>query len=237
MRFYPLSIAFLIIGVLFLSQCGKAPPTPPSYVVEVSPPQPAFSKQRSPENKELKGLSINRSLLIPPGRHGRWKTRRLQPRYITIHSTQNTARSANAAMHATALFHGRLKGRSNSLGYLTWHYTVDQRSIYQHLPDTEQGQHADYEGPGNRSSIGIEMCENQGSNRQQTIDHTARLTAKLCNKYRIPTSRVVPHQHWTRIRYRDGKKLGNKNCPHFLLDHGKPGAKWSQFLKLVDSYR
>ena len=132
---------------------------------------------------------------------------------------------------------GALKARRNSLGYLTWHYTVDSTSIYQSLPDHEQGQHADYEGPGNRYSIGIEMCENAGGSRRATVERTANLVAYLMDKHDIPLSRVVPHQHWERIRYADGRNLGQKNCPHFLLDGGRPGRKWRSFLSQVRGHQ
>lgn len=174
---------------------------------------------------------------IPKGRYGRHRTRSMNPRYITIHSTQNTSRGADARAHANMLGRGALKSRYNSLGYLTWHYTVDARSVYQSLPDNEQGQHADYEGPGNRYSIGIEMCENRDGSRNATVDRTARLTAHLMRRHRIPLSRVVPHQHWPRIRHADGKDMGQKDCPRFLLDHGEPGRKWREFLGKVNRYR
>ena len=57
---------------------------------------------------------------------------------------------------------------------------MDDHSIYQTLPTNETGEHADYEGPGNRSSIGIEMCVNRGNNLDITIDRTAQLTATRC---------------------------------------------------------
>jgi N-acetylmuramoyl-L-alanine amidase len=43
---------------------------------------------------------------------------------------------------------------------------------------------------------------------------------------------VVPHYHWPRA----GRKPLHKNCPHFLLDNGKPGKKWSWFLSRVNYY-
>lgn len=174
--------------------------------------------------------------LIPEGRYGRRNARSMRPTYITIHSTQNFGRGADARTHARLLQRGGLKSQNNSLGYLTWHFTVDARNIYQSLPTNEQGQHADYEGTGNRKSIGIEMCEHRGNSRYATIDRTARLTAELMRRYNIPASHIVPHQHWRRIRYSDGKDLGHKNCPHFLMTNGKPGAKWQSFIKLVKSY-
>ncbi len=180
-------------------------------------------------------LGIVRSY-IPRGRYGRHRIRSMRPRYITIHSTQNYARSADARAHADMLRQGKLLGRKNSLGYITWHYTVDEDSIYQSLPDREQGQHADYEGRGNKSSIGIEMCENRGNSRSRTLDRTARLVAQLMHEYGVSLSKVVPHQHWRMIRYSDRRDLGHKNCPHFLLENGKPGKKWRAFLRKVKSY-
>jgi len=185
--------------------------------------------------KEL-NLTVDTSLMVPEGRYARHRGDKMKPRHITIHSTQNFVSSANARLHATALHHGRLKSRNNSLGYLSWHYSVDAKNIYQSLPDNESGQHADYEGPGNKFSIGIEMCENRGNSLEDTMEHTARLIAYLMRKHRIPIENVVPHQHWRQIRYSDNRDLGHKNCPHFLLDNGKPGAKWDAFKKRIEKY-
>ena len=170
--------------------------------------------------------------MIPAGRYGRWKARPMNPRYITIHSTQNFAASADAAQHGRALKSGALRG-NNSLGYLTWHFSTDDRKTIQHLPANERGEHADFDGPGNRYSIGIEMCENRGSSRAVTVDRTARLTAILMHAYDIPLRNVVPHYHWPRYKYKDNP---HKNCPHFLLDNGRPGRTWKQYLARVDYY-
>ncbi|MDF1752477.1 MAG: peptidoglycan recognition family protein [Verrucomicrobiales bacterium] len=175
--------------------------------------------------------------LIPEGTLGRHQMKKMVPRYITIHSTQNYSKGADAAAHARLIQRGGLTSRHNSLGYLTWHFSVDEDSIHQSLPCTEQGQHADYDGPGNQSSIGIEMCENADNSREKTLEQTAKLTAWLMARYNIPINHVVPHQHWRRIRPTDQKDLGHKNCPHFLMDNGVPGAKWEAFLDRVRSYR
>lgn len=170
--------------------------------------------------------------MIPPGKVGRWKARPMAPRYITIHSTQNFASSADAAQHSRALKNGALRG-NNSLGFLTWHFSVDDNQVVQHLPVNERGEHADFDGPGNRYSVGIEMCENRGSNRAVTVDRAARLTGILMHAYNIPLRNVVPHYHWPRYKYKDNP---HKNCPHFLLDNGKPGRTWKTFLARVDHY-
>ncbi len=175
--------------------------------------------------------------LIPKGKFGRHKHRPMRPTYITVHSTQTYVSNANAAHFARALRKGHLTATHNLLGYLTWHFTVDESSVYQSLPLNERGEHADYEGPGNRKSIGIEMCENRGNSRSATVERTAKLVAVLMKERNIPLKNVVPHQNWVQIRPRTGKNLGQKNCPHFLLEGGKPGAKWQGFLQKVAKYR
>lgn len=170
--------------------------------------------------------------MVPKGSHGRKVVRPMSPRYITIHSTQNY--SADARQHSLALKRGTLRSpktpHGNRIGYLIWHFTVDDTVALQHMPTSEQGEHADFHGPGNRLSIGIEMCEHRGSNLSITIERTAKLTAVLMKRNNIPLRNVVPHYHWPRL----GKNPPNKNCPHFLLDDGKPGRKWRWFLSRVN---
>lgn len=218
---FPLRRLCLLLAVLptaLILWCCSGPP--------VAPPSSKFARS---------GLTI-REAFIPEGRYGRHRIRFMRPRFITIHSTQNRGGGANARAHARLLQRGGLTSRHNSLGYLTWHFTVDESRIYQSLPTNEQGQHADYEGPGNKRSIGIEMCENRGNSRSATLDRTARLAAELMRRYDIPLRNVVPHQHWRRIRHSDRKNMGRKNCPHFLLARGKRGRKWQAFLDQVKSH-
>ena len=168
---------------------------------------------------------------IPKGRYGRKYKRAMKPRYITVHSTQNY--NGDAWDHARALEKGKLRApkrrNGNRIGYLTWHFTVQEDVVIQHLPTIEQGEHADFNGPGNNYSIGIEMCEHRGNSRRSTLDRTAKLCASLMYQYKIPLKNVVPHQHWPR----KGTKQEHKNCPHFLMTNGRPGKKWSQFLRSV----
>lgn len=176
---------------------------------------------------------VNVSLMITAGQYGRHKMLPMSPRYITIHTTQSYGTGAGARTHAKILKRGGLKSTNNSLGYLTWHFSVDSNSIYQSLPTNEQGQHADYEGTGNKYSIGIEMCENRDGSFTATKARTAKLVAQLMKQHNIPISRVVGHHEWERIRYSDGKNLGFKNCPKPLLDNGKYGTKWAAFKRQI----
>src|ERR1700758_3348891 len=211
-------LAVILVGLLF-SSCAAHP-----RAVAISGAAPAGAAE----------LKIPQSI-IPAGDCGRPLHRPMRPTFITIHSTDNTSRSADALHHALAMNKG-LRGRHNRSGFLTWHFTVDDHSIYQSLPTNETGEHADYEGEGNRSSIGIEMCVNRGNNLDITIDRTAQLTAKLMRQYKIPLDNVVPHMHWRMIRYSDHRDLGFKKCPRILLDGGRLGPKWSAFIAKVSSY-
>ena len=172
--------------------------------------------------------------LIAKGTYGRRLHRPMNPRYITIHSTQNY--TGDAFDHARALSNGKLRARKrpggNRIGFLTWHFTVQDNCAVQHLPTREQGEHADFDGPGNNYSIGIEMCEHRGNDRAATIERTAKLAAYLMHQHRIPLRNVVPHWHWPRR----GVSPPHKNCPHFLLENGRPGRKWAWFLGRVRSH-
>lgn len=182
-----------------------------------------------------------RNTILPPNVHGRLVPRTMTPRYITVHATENL--NSTADRHALYLSNkGRKSGnrRFGRSGWVTWHFTVDDHEIVQHLKTTEQGDHADYGGRGDRQSIAIEICEFSDSHRQAAaIDRAARLAAALANRYDIPTRNIVPHKHWPRHDFRYGKP-----CPKILLtrDRHVPGGwrlgeKWQRFLALVDRYR
>lgn len=180
----------------------------------------------SPEElqKEL-NLQVN---LIPKGKYGRRIFREMSPQYITIHSTQNPTGDAYA--HAKALNRGALRG--GVCGYLCWHFTVQDDTIIQHIPTDERGEHADFDGPGNRYSIGIEMCEHQGNNQLQTMERTAKLAASLMYYHKIPIENIRAHYHWPR----EGYSTPNKDCPHFLLDNGRPGDDWRWFVGRINRH-
>lgn len=171
-----------------------------------------------------------RQMFVPAARYGRRIEFPLRPAYITIHSTGN--RNATALQHAIGMQRGAFRGRSkwNRTGYLTWHFTVDDRMAIQHLPLNIQGEHADHDGPGNWRSIAIEICEFRNPTRQQAaIDRAARLTAWLIGEFDIPLGRVVPHYHWPQRHFRNHQKA----CPRILLDRGRPGRRWDAFLAKI----
>lgn len=129
----------------------------------------------------------------------------MNPAYITVHNTANTEKGANAAMHARYV--------KNPETATSWHFTVDEKEVYQHLPLNESGWHAgDGNGTGNRKSIGIEICENSDGDFDKAVANAQWLIKKLMKEQGISLSNVVPHKHWS-----------GKQCPHKLLD------RWDSF--------
>lgn len=145
---------------------------------------------------------------IPKGNHNRPGTK-IRPRFITVHDTANRAKGADAKSHARYLKNGA-GGRS-----VSWHFTVDDEVIIQHLPTNEMGWHAG-SGTGNRESIGIEICENEDGNRAKAETNAIELIRYLMKELDIPASRVVPHRHWT-----------GKNCPRNIL------PRWDAFIAQI----
>ena len=135
--------------------------------------------------------------LIPPGSSNRPGTK-IQPTHITIHNTSNASKGADALMHAKYV-----KGPDARLRKVSWHFTVDDKRCIKHLPTNEKGWHA---GSGNSVSIGIEVCEHKGINKEAAIERAALLSAVMMLALGIPSDRIVPHQAWT-----------GKDCPHIIL--------------------
>ncbi len=210
------AVVLLLLATIVLPGCSTSAPS------------------RSGLRQSATPSSVNlRQIIVPPGRVGRRREFPLRARYITIHSTGN--RGGTALQHARGMAAGNFRGKSkwNRTGYMTWHFTVDDREAIQSLPLTIQGEHADHDGPGNTSSIGIEICEFRNARQQAAaIDRAARLTAWVMREKGIPLSHVVPHYHWPQHRFHHHQK----NCPRILLENGKPGPRWQAFLRRVRGY-
>jgi len=239
-------LPWLWVGAFGLLLPGCAPPTYPQRVAGNWQRQMGAYEARggtvsfTPPPGEMRYTTMAgmareirlRADLVPRGTHSRKTVRPMKPQFITIHATANP--SADAAQHSLALKRGALKAPKrrggNRIGYLVWHFTVDDHEAIQHLPVSEQGEHADFDGPGNRYSIGIEMCENRGGDFRLTLDRPAKLAAVLYTPTGTTPRQVVAHYPPAR----HGQHPPNKNCPHMLLDGGRPGPKWRAFLSRVN---
>ncbi|WP_286146528.1 peptidoglycan recognition protein family protein [Ileibacterium valens] len=141
----------------------------------------------------------------------------MKPEFVTIHNTANPREGADARMHSKYLLSGRKYD-------VSWHFTVDDHQIINHIPSNEIAWHAgDWMGDGNTKSIGIEICENEGSDYRKAEESAETLAAMLLSEYELSIDRLVMHQHWT-----------GKHCPHLLLDKEKGSVGWDQFVQNVD---
>lgn len=145
-------------------------------------------------------LKIIQSLI--PVKHSKARPKySMQAKYITVHNTGNAgATGKQNADYAV-----------NQNEYKSWHFTVGNNEVYQHLPITESGWHCgDGEnGTGNRNSIGIEIAEVYGADRT-----AIKFVAELIKATGISIDKVVSHKNWS-----------GKNCPRLILPH------WDSFIE------
>jgi len=136
-------------------------------------------------------------------------------KYIVIHETGNPGRNADAESHNHYL-HQEADNQQKS-----WHYTVDSREIYYHIPDNEIAFHAGdglSKDGGNLNGIGIEMCINPENDYEQTLKNTAKLTAMLILAYDLDIESVKTHEDFS-----------GKHCPDILLSEDR----WGEFVDMV----
>jgi N-acetylmuramoyl-L-alanine amidase len=147
---------------------------------------------------------------IPQGRKNR-PAKKMVPEWLCLHDTANANAKADAAAHAKYL-----RGDSAANAQVSWHFTVDDKRAVQHLPLDETAYHAGDggSGPGNTTSIGIEICENADGDRSKAEANAAELIISLLRQFGFGVDRIVPHKRWT-----------GKNCPHLLL------PRWDAFIE------
>lgn len=132
-------------------------------------------------------------------------------KWIVIHDTGNTSKTANALNHEKYLF-------NNTSNYLSWHYTVDMDTVINHIPNNEVAYHASdsilgvgqgkYLGGGNLNGIGIEMAINEGNDLILSYHRLAKLTAYLLDINNLDITKVKYH-----------RDFANKVCPKTLINN------------------
>lgn len=133
----------------------------------------------------------------------------MNPKFITIHNTGNSGRGANAKAHNTYI-HNQSVLPVAKTGYASWHFSVDENFIYQHIPLDETAWHTgDGAGAksGNMTSIGVEICEHvDQKNYAQAEENAIALAVYLLKQFNLPATNVKPHQAWS-----------GKYCPRVIL--------------------
>lgn len=170
----------------------------------------------------LTNISTNKIIqdFIKPGSKCR-PGEKHKKKWIVIHETGNPSPNAGALNHAIYLKNLALQNNT----YLSWHYTVDDQKIFQHIPDEEiswnAGDGRKIDG-GNMAGISIEICVNSNSDFDQAMKNAAYLTGYLLSKHNLSCSAIKQHYDFSK-----------KNCPERI----RKTNKWNDFIKLSEYYR
>ncbi len=147
--------------------------------------------------------------------------------YIVIHNTGNPNAECDAKWHDKYIHR---QATSESFRQASWHLTVDDKEIFEHIPLYAAAWHASDTsyGRGNYFGIGIEMCVNgfpgvyEGVEFEKwlavfrkTMANTAVLTRWLMNMFNIPIENILQHYDCAPDR---------KNCPEQLRRDLKNGG-------------
>ncbi|WP_105618426.1 peptidoglycan recognition protein family protein [Vallitalea okinawensis] len=120
----------------------------------------------------------------------------MNPLYICIYDTGMVEEGTHARMLA------RHMKTINQL--ISWHYTVDDMVILQHLPLSEVSyQVSQGDDENNDKSIGIAICMNEDGDRHKAEENAIELVIYLVKKYNIPIEKVVQYNHWVGEDFRE----------------------------------
>ncbi|PGV53275.1 N-acetylmuramoyl-L-alanine amidase [Bacillus cereus] len=178
-----------------------------------------YAAPSAEKTTDIYGVPL-KEMIVPTGNENIRPGNAMKPKYITIHETDNYSVGANARNHAQYLY-SQATGTTDRSA--SWHFTVDDKEIYQHLPLNENGWHAGdgAEGTGNRESIAIEIAVNQDGDYNKAVENARKLAAYLMGELNIPLENVKKHQFWS-----------GKNCPAIMIKNNA----WEPFLQGTKAY-
>ena len=138
---------------------------------------------------------------------------KMTPTSITIHNTGNIGAPAKNN-------HNYMKNcNKNGSRIASWHFTVDDKEIYQAQSTNYKCYHAG-NATGNNTSIGIEICMFDDKERQKQAYLNAIELVKILMKYHgFTIDKVKQHYNWTK-----------KDCPTWLRS-SKFGYTWNWFIE------
>jgi len=138
----------------------------------------------------------------------------MTPKYITIHNTGNPSSTARNERNWLTNF--------SNTRQASFHIVVDEREAIECIPLNEVAWHAGdgRTGPGNRKSIGIEICES--GDYAKTLENASTLVARLLSERGWGVDRLRRHYDWS-----------GKICPRLMYDGGK-WTGWNEFLRMVE---
>lgn len=143
---------------------------------------------------------------LPANRYALKSPHAMKAEFVTIHNTANDASAANE-------INFMLRNDSAT----SYHVAIDDKEVVEAIPFARNAWHAGdgANGPGNRKSIGIEICYSKsGGKRYKEAEANAiEYTAQVLVQLGLPASAVKFHQEWS-----------GKNCPHRILNEKRGNA-------------
>ena len=143
------------------------------------------------------------------------------PQYVTIHNTDSTGKGADALAHAKIQYNRQNKNEI----WTSWHFQVDDHSIYQSIPMDEVAWHAGDGSMQGNTTIGIEICENSDGNYAKAEKNAAYLTAQILFELGLPKNAIKMHKDWS-----------GKTCPRNIINGTKGTMGWDTFKSTVAKY-
>lgn len=133
---------------------------------------------------------------------------------ITIHNTGNP--------EATAKGHiGAITQNNNGSGReASWHFTVDDVNIVQHIDTAHETWNTGAGAKGNETTIAIEICEFKDAARQAKAENNAVALVQYLKANVKTVKDIFQHNHWS-----------GKDCPHVI--RSRPNG-WTDFIAKVN---
>ena len=142
--------------------------------------------------------------------------------YVVVHETGNANAGAGALAHANYLMNQYLNQDSR---IASWHFTVDDKEIYQHIPLDEVAWHAGDGsrvagttwdkgiGGGNMNGIGIETSVAYGDDIYKVWQRVAKIAASLSKDFNLPANQ--PREN---VKFHND--FSGKICPQSMIKGG-----------------
>lgn len=140
----------------------------------------------------------------------------MNPNTIVIHNTANNASAKNEVNYLHS---------SNNTSSTSYHFAVDESSIYQAIPLTNAAHHAGVYSI-NQKSIGIEIARstsNDNKIKNKAISNALTLIHLLKQEYLITNKNIITH-----------KDASGKHCPHDIYDRYGIKNLYSDIKEMVE---
>lgn len=166
---------------------------------------------------DVYGVPVKVDIVQPSGNKNVRRLIKMNPKGLTVHNTGNKSKGAGDELHGRYL--QNLENADKT--YVSWHFTVDDDSLTQHLPLNEAGYHAGdgSRGFGNNHTIGIEIAED--GDYKKAEENAIKLMCWLMKEFGFTVEVVQPHRKYSSY---------NKLCPHRILKSQKDWqSNWDKF--------